>query len=122
MVTPTNCKFLTSSHSGKKETKNPSISNLRPITTEQHIAHVYNPSPNRKRLRRPEYSLILPIPFQPFNSDRDSISFLSGQAPATQKGLLVIMGIFMGLAVVGMIAEVVYRRVRKAKVQNGEGM
>jgi len=64
----------------------------------------------------------LPIRFQPFDPDRDSISLLSGKAPATQKGLLVVMAIFMSLALVGMIAEVVYRAARKAKVQNGEGI
>ena len=63
----------------------------------------------------------LPIRFQPFDPDRDSISFLSGKSPATLKGLLIIMGIFLSLAIVGMVAEVVFRTARRAKVQNGEG-
>lgn len=68
-----------------------------------------------------EYFFNLPIRFQPFDSERDSITFLSGKAPTTRKGLLVTMGIFMSLAILGMIAEVVFRKARKAKVQNGEG-
>lgn len=68
-----------------------------------------------------EYFFNLPIRFQPFDSERDSITFLSGNAPTTRKGLLVTMGIFMSLAILGMIAEIVFRTARKAKVQNGEG-
>lgn len=68
-----------------------------------------------------EYFFNLPIRFQPFDSERDSITFLSGKAPSTRKGLLVTMGIFMSLAILGMIAEIVFRTARKAKVQNGEG-
>ena len=68
-----------------------------------------------------EYFFSLSIRFQPFDPDRDSITFISGKAPATRKGLLVTMGIFMSLAIVGMVAEVVFRKARKAKVQNGEG-
>ena len=68
-----------------------------------------------------EYFFSLSVLFQPFDPDRDSITFISGKAPATRKGLLVTMGIFMSLAIIGMVAEVVFRKARKAKVQNGEG-
>lgn len=70
----------------------------------------------------PEHFFISLIRFQPFDPERHSTTFLSGREPATQKGLLITMGIFMSLAIVGMIAEVVFRMARKAKIQNDEGI
>ncbi|KAL9981440.1 hypothetical protein ACROYT_G010146 [Oculina patagonica] len=61
-------------------------------------------------------------PVQLYNHDRDAVSLFSGESPATRKALLVLLGVFVGLAFLGIIAEVVYRMLRKAKkVQNDEG-
>lgn len=70
----------------------------------------------------PEHFFISLIRFQPFDPKRHSTTFLSGKEPTTQKGLLITMGIFMSLAIVGMIAEVAFRMARKAKIQNHEGI
>ena len=62
--------------------------------------------------------------FQVYNADRDSQTLFSGESNSTQKFLLIIMGIFLGLVFVGVTVEIIYRIVRKAdhKVKNGEGM
>lgn len=65
-----------------------------------------------------------PILLQVYNADRDSHTLFYGESPSTQKFLLRIMGVFLGLAFVGITAELIYRIVRKPdhKVKSGEGM
>ncbi|KAL9981438.1 hypothetical protein ACROYT_G010144 [Oculina patagonica] len=57
-----------------------------------------------------------------YNADSDGVSVFSGKSPATHQVLFIILGIFLGLVFLGIIAEVVYWKVLKSnkKVENGD--
>ena len=59
-----------------------------------------------------------------YNADSDSTSIFSGKNVATGRILLIIMGVFLGLVFIGLVAEVVFRLVKKGKrkVKNSEGI
>ena len=59
-----------------------------------------------------------------YNAESDSTSIFSGKNVATGRTLLVITGVFLGLVFIGLVAEVVFRLVKKGKrkVKNSEGI
>lgn len=62
-------------------------------------------------------------PVVAYNADSDAISPFSGENPCTRKFLLIIMGVFLGLLCIGLVAEVVVRIIkrRNKKVKNVAG-
>jgi len=61
-------------------------------------------------------------PVAAYNEDSDSTSIFSGKSKATQRFLLVIMGVFLGLVLLGVIAELMYRKLWRdtKKVRSSE--
>lgn len=59
-------------------------------------------------------------PVEAYNADSDSISLFSGKNQFTREVLLIIMGVFLGLLAVGLVAEVVIRAIKRSnkKVKN----
>ena len=57
------------------------------------------------------------------NQDSDSTSIFSGASKSTQRFLLITMGVFLGLVLLGIIGELVYKTMWKAnkRVENSEG-
>lgn len=51
------------------------------------------------------------------------MSVFSGKSPGTHLVLFIILGVFLGLVFLGIIAEVFYLKLWKSKkkVENGEG-
>lgn len=75
-----------------------------------------------KKLDVDELLLKYLSPVAAYNEDSDSTSIFSGKAKTTQRFLLITMGVFLGLIVLGIIGEFAYKRLWKAKtkVQNGQ--
>lgn len=59
-------------------------------------------------------------PVEAYNADSDSISLFSSKNQFTREVLLIIMGVFLGLLAVGLVAEVVIRAIKRSnkKVKN----
>ena len=69
------------------------------------------------------FCVSLLILLQVYNSDSDSTSVFSGKSHSTHLVLFIILGAFLGLVFLGILAEVFYLKLRKAKkkVDSGEG-
>lgn len=79
-----------------------------------------------KEMKKMEFDDLLMFYLKPvtaYQADSDSPSIVSGESENTQRFLLAHLGIFLGLILLGVIAELVYKKVWKAKkkVQSKEG-